>query len=337
MKSILQTKHWADFKASQNFEILNIDELFVHKRNLSYGQNFLYLPEVSSDYLTAQNMDQIKKLAVGQESIFARVEFIDQFSENADKIIRSFGFAKSFEQVQPKWRHIIDISKSEDEILAQMKSKGRYNIKVAQKHGVKIENYNIGNSLKIAHNGSRAVCGEHGRTKSREKLKIKNQNDNGKIKEFYALVEKTVQREKISGRTLQYFEKMIDNFSDTDYLEIYIASYEGKPLAGALISFYDGVASYLYGGSSSEHHEVMAPYAMHWQIIKDAKERGMQKYDMLGRAKPGDEKSKWTGVTRFKEQFGGEAVEILGSYDFVVKPVLYKLFRILEKIRRNSG
>jgi len=308
MKSILQTKHWADFKASQNFKILNIDELFVHKRNLSYGQNFLYLPEVSSDYLTAQNMDQIKKLAVDQESIFARVEFIDQFSENADKIIRSFGFAKSFEQVQPKWRHIIDISKSEDEILAQMKSKGRYNVRVAERHEVKIK-----------------------------KLKIKNQNDNGKIKEFYALVEKTVQREKISGRTLEYFKKMIDNFSDTDYLEIYIASYRGKPLAGALISFYDGVASYLYGGSSSDHREVMAPYAMHWQIIKDAKARGMQKYDMLGRAKPGDEKSKWIGVTRFKEQFGGEAVEILGSYDFVVKPTHYRIFKILEKLRRKNG
>ena len=309
MKSILQTKRWANFKASQGFEILNIDELFVHKRNLPYGQNFLYLPEISSKYLTAKNMDEVKKLAKNQDSIFARVEFIDQFSKNADKVVRSFKFVKSFEEIQPKWRHIIDISKSEDEILAQMKSKGRYNVRLAQKKQIEVISY---------------------------KSKVISLSDKEIIQKFHGLVSQTVQREKISGRPLEYFAKMIDNFSDTDYLEIYIASYRGKPLASALISFYDGVASYLYGGSSSEYREVMAPYAMHWRIIQDAKERGMQKYDLLGRSKPGDEKSKWAGVTRFKEQFGGEAVEVLGSYDFVVKPILYKLFRMLEKIRRSS-
>jgi len=308
VKSILQTREWADFKASQGFEILNIDDLFVHKRILPYNQNFLYLPEASSKYLTAQNMDQVKRLAEKHCSIFARVEFIDKFSDNGDKIIRSFGFIKSFEQVQPKWRHIIDISKSEDEILSQMKPKGRYNIRVAQRHEVKVE-----------------------------KLDLKDQNDNAKIKEFHRLLSETIQRERISGRSQQYFEKMIDIFSNTDYFEIYIASYKGEPLAGALVGFYANVASYLYGGSSSENREVMAPYAMHWQIIKDAKVRGMNFYDMLGRAKPGDERSKWAGVTRFKEQFGGEAVEILGSYDFVVKPFYYKVFKVAEKLRRHSG
>lgn len=303
MKSILQTKEWADFKAIQGFEILKIGELFVHKRNLPYGQNFLYLPEVSSDYLTAQNMGEIKKLAKSQGSIFARVELVNEYSANADKIVQSFGFIKSFEQVQPKWRHVIDISKSEDEILSQMKSKGRYNIRLAQKKQVEV----IGSS------------------------------DKGVIEKFYNLVSQTTQREKISGRSQEYFAKMVDSFSDTDYLETYIASYEGKPLAGALVSFYDGVASYLYGGSSSENREAMAPYALHWQIIKDAKAREIKSYDMLGRSKPGDEGSKWAGVTRFKEQFGGQAVEILGSYDFIAKPTLYKVFKILERLRRKSG
>ena len=303
MKSILQTREWADFKAIQGFEILKIGELFTHKRNLPYGQNFLYLPEVSSDYLTAQNMEEIKKLAKSQRSIFARVELINEYSANADKIVQSFGFIKSFEQVQPKWRHIIDISKSEDEILSQMKSKGRYNIRLAQK----------------------------------KQVKVTASSDKGAIERFYELVSQTTQRERISGRSQEYFVKMVDSFSDTDYLEIYIASYEGKPLAGALVSFYDGVASYLYGGSSSENREVMAPYALHWQIIRDAKARSMQKYDMLGRAKPNDEKSKWAGVTRFKEQFGGQAVEILGSYDFIEKPTYYKIFKLLEGSRRKSG
>jgi len=321
VKSILQTKEWANFKATQGFEILNIGELFVHKRNLPYGQNFLYLPEVSSDYLTAQNMDEIKKLANEQKSVFARVELVNSYSANADKIVQSFGFAKSFEQVQPKWRHIIDISKSEDEILSQMKSKGRYNIRVAERHKVQIEKLKIKNHLPADAMHQALQAG----------------NDNGKIKDFYDLIQQTTKREKITGRSLNYFAKMVDSFADTDYLEIYIASYQGKPLAGALVSFYTGVASYLYGGSSSENREVMAPYAMHWQIIKDANARSMKSYDMLGRAKPGDEKSKWAGVTRFKEQFGGEAVEILGSYDFIAKPLYYKIFKLAESMRRKSG
>ncbi len=312
MKSILQTKEWADFKASQGFEILKVDDLFVHKRNLPYNQNFLYLPEISSQYLTAQNMDQIKNLARQQNSIFARVEFIDGFSDNADKIIRSFGFIKAFEQVQPKWRHVIDISKSEGEILKQMKPKGRYNIRLAERHKVKIENYKMEDLVK------------------NEKLK------SNVIGTFYNLVTKTVERERISGRSREYFEKMFDIFSDTDYLGTYIASYSGKPLAASLISFYGDTASYLYGGSSSEHREVMAPYAMHWRIMRDAKTRGMKKYDMLGRAKPGNEKSKWAGVTRFKEQFGGDAIEVLGSYDFINKSLLYRVFKFLEKIRRKG-
>lgn len=310
MKSILQTKEWANFKASQGFGILNIGELFVHKRNLPYGQNFLYLPEVSSDYLTAQNMDEIKKLATHQKSIFARIELINPYSENADKIIQSFGFVKSFEQVQPKWRHVIDIDKSEDEILAQMKSKGRYNIRLAQKKQVEVKSYNS---------------------------KVISSSDRGVIKKLYELVVQTTKREKITGRSLNYFAKMVDSFAETDYLEIYIASYQNKPLAGALVSYYDGVASYLYGGSSSEHREVMAPYALHWQIIKDAKARGMKKYDMLGRAKIDDEKSKWAGVTRFKEQFGGEAVEILGSYDFIKDRLKYHVFKTFERMRRRNG
>lgn len=310
MKSILQTKEWADFKASQGFLILNVGNLFAHERKLPYGQNFIYLPEVSSKYLTAQNMQEVKNLAKERDSVFIRIEFIDPFSDSADKIIRSFGFVKSFEEVQPKWRQVIDISGSVEDILAQMKPKGRYNIRLAQKKQVEVNSYNS---------------------------KTININDKSVINSFYRLVAQTVQREGISGRPLDYFITMIDKFSDTDYLEIYIASYKGEPLAAALVGFYGDVASYLYGGSSSEHREVMAPYAMHWQIIKDAKSRGIKRYDMLGRSRPADKNSKWSGVTRFKEQFGGEAVEILGSYDFINKKFIYRIFRLLEGVRRKSG
>ena len=327
MSSILQTKEWAEFKKTQGFEILTLGNLFIHKRKLPFGQNFLYLPEVNAQNISGAQIEELKKITKEQKAIFARLELIDRFSENSFKLLLSLGFQKAFEEIQPKWRQIIDLTKTRGTILAEMKSKGRYNLRLAERKGVAIQNLNI-----------------------------KSQSFVPNLKIFYSLYKQTTEREKISGRSRQYFLDLVDSFDsakrrsestlsevervdkfkETDYLEIYIARYENEPVAAALVSFYGGVASYLYGGSSRRHKEVMAPYLMHWQIICDAKEREMKIYDLLGRSRPGDEKSKWSGITRFKEQLGGEAVEILGSYDFVNKPFFYKVFKIVEKIRRKN-
>lgn len=304
MRSILQTHEWAKFKASQGFEILEIDGLFVHKRNLPFGQNFLYLPEVSASQVTPEHIEKLKKLTRENNSIFARLEIIDRFTENADQMIKAFGFVKAFEEVQPKWRQVIDISSGEHEVLSQMKQKGRYNLHLAERKGVIVKNESL-----------------------------KSESDT--LRAFYDLYLQTVKREGITGRTSDYFQKMVDNFTDTDYLEIFLATYQNKPIAAALISFYEGVASYLYGGSSREYREVMAPYLMHWKAIQKAKERGCRSYDLLGRSAP-ERQGKWSGVTRFKEQLGGEAVEILGSYDYVNKSFWYSAFKFAEKIRRKQ-
>jgi len=309
MKSILQTEQWAKFKHSQGLEILKLGELFIHKKSLPSGQNFLYIPEASAHDINGGHIDQLKALSKKNNSIFLRLELVDHFGESAHKLLLSFGFRPGFEQVQPKWRQLINLEHTRGELLAQMKQKGRYNIKLAERKGVKIRHLD-------------------GRGKSAAKF-------SEMFQAFYSLYSQTNTREKLAGRTKQYFVDMIDNFSEEDYLEIYIASFENIPIAAALVSFYDGVASYLYGGSSVKHREVMAPYLMHWQIICDAKEREMKRYDLIGRAKPGDENSAWAGITRFKEQFGGETIEILGSYDFISKPFWYQIFKIAEKMRRG--
>ena len=305
MKSILQTSQWADFKSKSDFEIIKLGNHFIHKRHLPYNQNFLYLPEVGAKEFSAGSIDELKAVALKQDSIFVRLELVDEFSENAHTLLQSLGFVKAFEELQPKWRHVIDLTPTRGEILAQMKQKGRYNIKLAERKGVKIDKYPL-SSIDKKH-----------------------------LKYFYTLYQETVKREGITGRNFDYFEKLVESFKETDYFEVYIASYKSEPLAAALVSFYDKTSLYLYGGSSRQHSEVMAPYLMHWQIMTEAKELGMTSYDMLGRSAPTEEHHKWSGVTRFKEQFGGRAVEILGSYDYINKPFLYKLFKFVEKMRRR--
>jgi len=306
MRSILQTHEWADFKSKFDFEIIELNTHYIHKRKLPYDQNFLYLPEVGAKDFSAGAIDELKKITSANQSIFVRLELIDEFSENAHKLLQSLGFVKAFEELQPKWRHVIDLTPTRGEILAAMKQKGRYNIKLAERKGVRILKFPL-------------------RTIEPKYLKY-----------FYTLYKETVKREGITGRSFDYFQKLQESFKSTDYFYVYIASYKNEPLSAALISFYDKTSLYLYGGSSRVHNEVMAPYLMHWQIMIDAKERQMLLYDMLGRSKPGDLSHRWAGVTRFKEQFGGRAMEILGSYDYINKPVMYKLFKFAEQVRRKS-
>ena len=307
MSSVLQSKQWADFKASQGFEIIKMDDLFIHKRNLPLDKNFLYIPEASSSDINGNQVELLKDLTRKEKSIFLRLEMIDRFGENAQKILTSMGFVGAFEQIQPKWRQVVNLRETRGVILSKMKQKGRYNVKLAEKKGV---------------------------TVVKRTLDGKNADQGNYLRNFFAQYNNTVQREKIGGRSFDYFEKMAAAFTGTDYLAIYLAYFENKPLSSALISFYDGVASYLYGGSSNENREVMAPYLLHWHIMLDAKERGCSVYDLIGRSRPGAEDS-WAGLTRFKEQFGGEAVEILGSFDFVNKPLWYKIFMAAEKTRRK--
>ncbi len=305
MKSILQSRQWASFKSNFDFEIIELDGHFIHKRHLPYQQSFLYLPEVSAQDFSAGSTEELKKLSKRENSIFVRLELIDEFTDNAHKLLQSLGFVKAFEELQPKFRQVIDLTKTRGEILAQMKQKGRYNIKLAERRGVKVEHFPL------------------------EGI------DKKQLKFFYTLLQETVKREGISGRSLDYFEKMAESFAGTDYLEVYIASYKNEPAAAALVSFYDKTSLYLYGGSSRIHSDVMAPYLMHWQIMCDGKDRGMTSYDLLGRSKPGKDSHKWAGITRFKEQFGGRSVEILGSYDYINKPFLYRIFKIAENLRRK--
>jgi len=92
----------------------------------------------------------------------------------------------------------------------------------------------------------------------------------------------------------------------------------------------------MFGASSDEYKNLMAPYLLHWEIIQEARELGFEKYDFFGVAPDDDPKHAWAGVTRFKKQFGGEVESIMGSYDLVAKPIQYKLFKLAEKIRRRG-
>ena len=197
--------------------------------------------------------------------------------------------------INPRATSIIDLSKNEDDLLAAMHQKTRYNIRVAEKHNVIT-------------------------TKNQEPISKKFDN-------IFRLFEETAKRDGFRLHPRGYYEKQI-KMPD---VEVYGAEYEGKLLAAAIVIFSAGTATYLHGASSNEMRNVMAPYALHWAIMKQAKERGMKHYDLWGISD--DPKSGWAGITRFKRGFGGADVSAPGTLDLPVNKFWYSVYTLVRRMR----
>lgn len=320
-------------KSSYSWKSDNLADIFVFSRQLPYiNQPMMYVPELSIDDVDV--VDRLAAFAKTKKPMFLRLEISNTADcEKAEAIkqkLKENGFIKAFEELQPEHRQIIDLTQSEEEILHNMKEKGRYNTRLAQKKGVRVA---ITKGDDIA---------------ASEKLKI-----------VFDLYQKTAERKAISGRNFSYFVKLLENFREEIVIAIAYTdnitsepdanlspsnifgagsakqSVNNIPLTGSLTILHNGVASYLYGGSSLEHKELMAPYLLHYEIMKYAKAKGCQTYDLLAIAPPDEPNHKFANLTRFKQQFGGTSIALIGSYDLVLKPLWYRIFRILENIRRT--
>jgi len=115
---------------------------------------------------------------------------------------------------------------------------------------------------------------------------------------------------------------------------LFKAMYKEKVLSAWIVFILDGVLYYPYGASSREHRELMANNLLAWEVIMFGKKKGCKKFDMWGSlGENPDKNDPWYGFHKFKEGYGGELVEFVGSWDLVVRPVLYWLYRLGEEIR----
>ncbi len=141
---------------------------------------------------------------------------------------------------------------------------------------------------------------------------------------FWDLLKQTTKRENFKSYTFAYYQKLLD----CSFTKLYLAKYKNKVLSAHLIIFFNKTAFYVHGGSSREFRQVMAPHALHWHVIKKAKEQGYKFYDFWGI----DEK-KWPGFTKFKMSFGGERVIYPGTFDLPLSKFWYNLYKVGKKIR----
>ena len=276
----------------------------------------------SSNDKIKNGMREIIELAKKENAGWIR---FDPRNENVLDLIKeniNYKIAKAPHDMQPKENFVIDISKNNEELLNEMSQKTRYNIRLAEKKGVKI--------FAITNNQD---------TKSKQISNSNEQISKKYVDEFLRLTKEMAERQGIKAHPEEYYRKMIKTLP-AEMLKIYVAEYENKIIAANLMLFFNDTATYLHGASGNEYRNLMAPHLLQWQAILDAKNAGYTFYDFGGvkiqdtRHKTQDTNS-WQGITKFKLGFSPETkpMEFPGSYDIIIDRNRYFLYRILQKIK----
>lgn len=250
-----------------------------------------------------EEVTMIKAEAEKRGAIFVKFEPNEKINTETEKKIialeKEFNFVKG-KPLFTKYTFQLDISKSEEELLKNMHQKTRYNLRLAEKKGVEI---------------------------------IEDSSEVG-FEDYWKLMEETTKRQGFFAHGKEYHRKMWQTMTESGMGHLFKAVYEGKTLTAWMVFILNDTIYYPYGASSNENREVMASNLMMWEVIRYGKKQGCRLFDMWGSLGPTpDIKDPWYGFHKFKQGYGAELVEFLGSFDLVVKPTLYKLYGLTDRLR----
>lgn len=317
--NFLQTKFWGLFKARTGWQAFSCSYSFedevvashvlVLRRRFAKFFTFLYVPFGAAELealprrgeaLTA--LGRAIGRSLGKADIFIRFDLPWSVSSMPDSI-KGSGLHKGTD-IQVPDTVMLDITKSEEELLACMKPKWRYNIRLSQKKGVSVKD--------------EGILG---------------------LPTFMDLYRQTARRDKIAIHSESYYRTLFETVSEVSsesgpYLSLYIARHEGEALAGIIVLHMEKRATYLYGASSDKRRNLMPTYALQWHAITEAKRRGEKVYDFFGIPPDGHDASHpMAGLFLFKTGFGGNIVHRYGAYDVALHPIVYWMFRVGEGLR----
>ncbi len=320
--SFLQSWEWGEFNQQvlghtvQRWAVIDNDKLqavlTLIKKPLPLGKFFWYCPRgpvCSTDYLSRldkffpQLLSQLKN-QLGS-AVFLRL--CPPITEQAStlKSLKKAGWQapKILTHLQePAQTLVLDLTKNSDELLAAMHHKTRYNIRLAAKKGVQV--YTV------------------------------NQPTHNEIKIFNQLLQTTGRRNKIKIHPANYYRQLIEYFSQAGQdvkIRLYQAKYQDQVLASALMVYFGHTATYLHGASGNQYRQLMPNHLLQWQMIQDAQQAGYQLYDFWGISQTNPQ---WSGISRFKQGFGGQVISFLGAWDYVLNPSYYQLFSFLKLIKK---
>lgn len=301
---LLQTGEWGELKSAFGWDpvrfVLN-DGLGAQIlfRRLPLGLTLGYLPKpVFSDRFPVDGhhfwaeMDAVCKK---RRAVFLKIE-PDAWETEFVTSLSSFIPAKH--NIQPPRTIVVDVRGTEEELLARMKQKTRYNIRLARKKGVTVRTWDD-------------------------------------LPAFHRMMLVTGGRDGFGVHNLEYYRRAYELFHPTGMAELMVAEYEGSPLAALMVFARGGRAWYVYGASNDAERNRMPTYLLQWEAMRWARSRGAEEYDLWGvpdeeedtlEANFTDRSDDLWGVYRFKRGFGGELKRAARAFDRVYNPLLYQLY-----------
>ncbi len=309
----LQSYEWGEFRKKTGVKVIRLQDVQMTIHKIPHTPWTIgYVPK--GPLPNKEIISELIKIGKQERSIFIQLEPNVAKSQLPNYPITQLpNLRPAAHPLFTKYTFVLDLTKSEPELLASMHPKTRYNIKVAIKHGIKV----------VQNNSDKAF---------EEYLKLtkettKRQGFYAHTENYHRLMWKTLKNEKL---------KMKNEKLDTDKLtaHLFLAKYRNQTLVAWILFVYKDTLYYPYGASSTQHRETMASNLLMWEAIKFGKKLGLKKFDMWGAlGNNPDKNDPWYGFHRFKEGYGPQHVEFVGSLDLVINPIPYGVYKILGKVR----
>jgi lipid II:glycine glycyltransferase (peptidoglycan interpeptide bridge formation enzyme) len=307
---ILQTPAWGELKSRFGWQSERVNDVLTLFRRLPLGLTVAYVPRGPQSDAT-DTWAALDAACRAQRAFLLKVEPDWPDSPEAAAALARRGFRPSPQTIQPRRTLLLDLSGSDDDVLARMKQKTRYNIRLATK---------------------KEVSARPARTPA-------------DLEAFSALLAVTGARDNFGVHAPAYYRAAYDLFHPLGQCELFLAEYRGEPLAGVMVFALGQRAWYFYGASSDKERSRMAPYLAQWEAIRWAKARGALIYDLWG--VPDEDEAVleaqfearsdglW-GVYRFKRGWGGTLARTVGAWDKVYNPLLYRAYLLYLRLRRAT-
>jgi len=296
---ILQTAEWGELKGGFGWEPVRLvsgdSGVQILFRELPLGFTIGYLPKPLPG--SEQLIPEIDRVCHQKRAIFLKIE-PDAWQNSLTPMGEGRGVRESPHNIQPPRTIIVSLAGSDDEILARMKQKCRYNVRLAEKKGITVRAWDD-------------------------------------LEGFHRLMQVTGGRDGFGVHSLAYYKKAYEFFHPTAMAELLVAEFESKPLAALMVFALGKRAYYLYGASTDEERNRMPTYLLQWEAMKWAKQHGCTEYDLWGvpdvdeatlEAQFETRHDGLWGVYRFKRGFGGQLKRAAQALDKVYMPLLYKLY-----------
>lgn len=295
----LQSSVWAEFRKAMGVDVAQLNTGYITFHAIAHTPWTIgYFPK--GPMPNNRMIEELVKLGRQKNAIFIQLEPNVIRKDETLHQGNNVSLYPSHHPLFTKYTFILDLTKSEDELLKTMHPKTRYNIKIAQKHGVVIQEDNSPEAFLA----------------------------------YLKLSEETTTRQGFFAHNRRYQETMWRILHKAGIAHLFTATYTGETLAAWIIFVWDKTIYYPYGASSRNHREVMAPYLLLWEIARWAKAKHIKRFDLWGAIGPNpDPKNPWYGFHRFKQGFSPELIEFVGSFDLVIRPWMYRVYTVADNLR----